>query len=176
VQRFLERALGRDGLYPELAGALERGTGSYRLTAMDVPATGSRRWSKFGSETVALAAIPVHHGTTPAIAWRVQTRGLSVTFAGDFDNEGNLMQSFARDTDALVVSHAVGEGARGALADAYASPTQIARIAAESRARMVILGHRMQRTRGVESQTEATIRRRYTNALIFANDLECWGL
>lgn len=176
IQRFLERAIGRDGLYPHLASLLEARPGGYQLRPMGVPSTGSRRWSRFGTETVRVASIPVHHGRTPAVAWRVEAKGLTVTFAGDFDNEGNLMQSFAKGTDALVIHHAVGEGVRGTLADEYVTPTQIGRIAAESNARMLILGHRMMRTRGIETQSEAAIRRHFANAVIFANDLECWGL
>jgi hypothetical protein len=34
----------------------------------------------------------------------------------------------------------------------------------------------MSRTRGVESQSEIAIRKAYDGPLIFANDLECWGL
>ena len=41
---------------------------------------------------------------------------------------------------------------------------------------MLILGHRMNRTRGRESQSREAIEAHYSGALIFADDLECWGL
>jgi hypothetical protein len=41
---------------------------------------------------------------------------------------------------------------------------------------MVILGHRMNRTRGRETLTTQAIEAHYQGSLIFANDLECWGL
>lgn len=175
TRRFLERLIGAEGAYPALAPIL-RGEGTWSLDVIDVPTTGSRRWARFGSETVSLSSIPVHHGDTPAVAWRATIGALSVTFGGDFNNEGNLMQAFARGTDALVVHHAIADSARGELRGQFVTPTQIGRIAADAGARMLILGHRMNRTRGMESLTEASIRTHYANALIFANDLECWGL
>jgi len=176
MRTFLERAVGPEGLYPDLADFLTFRSGSFKVTPTNVPSTGSRRWARFGTEHIRLSAVPVHHGTTPTIAWRAQAGDVSVTFAGDFNNEGNLMQQFARDTDALIVHHAIADNTRGELRDLFVTPGQIGRIAAEANARMLILGHRTKRTRGIESQTEASIRRHYKNALIFANDLECWGL
>jgi ribonuclease BN (tRNA processing enzyme) len=173
---FLARLIGADGAFPDLASFLTFRKDHYKLSPVEVPSTGSRRWSRFGTENVRLSSIPVHHGDTPTVAWRAESGGRSITFGGDFNNEGNLMQAFARNSDALVVHHAIGDSARGELRSQFATPAQIGRIAAESGTRMLVLGHRMQRTRGIESQTEASIRQHYGNALVFADDLECWGL
>ena len=118
----------------------------------------------------------MHHGSVPTLAWRVETQGLSVVFAGDFSNRKNVMAEFAADADALVVSHAEPEHARGEARDRHVTPSQIGRIAEQAAARMVILGHRMNRTRGRESQSREAIEAHYSGALIFADDLECWGL
>jgi ribonuclease BN (tRNA processing enzyme) len=56
------------------------------------------------------------------------------------------------------------------------APGQIGQIAAEAGVRMVVLGHRMNRTRGRETLTTQAIEAHYQGSLIFANDLECWGL
>ena len=64
----------------------------------------------------------------------------------------------------------------GAARDLHLLPTQIGRIADQANARMVILGQRMNRTRGRESQTREAIESSYTGPLMYANDLECWGL
>jgi hypothetical protein len=41
---------------------------------------------------------------------------------------------------------------------------------------MLILGHRMNRTRGRETQTREAIEANYNGPIVFANELECWGL
>ncbi len=173
---FLERQIGPTGAYPDLASYLTFRTGSYKISATNVPAAGSRRWARFGTENVRLAAIPVHHGNVPTIAWRATMGDVSVTFAGDFNNDGNPMGVFAKGTDALIVSHGIDEASRGELREQFALPSQIGRIAADADVRMLILGHRMSRTRGVETQTEATIRTSYAGTLMFANEMDCWGL
>jgi ribonuclease BN (tRNA processing enzyme) len=86
------------------------------------------------------------------------------------------MSEFARDADALVIHHAIPEGTRGEATDLHVTPSQTGRIAAQAGVRMVILGHRMNRTRGLESVTRNAIAAHYDGAIIFANDLECWGL
>jgi ribonuclease BN (tRNA processing enzyme) len=75
-----------------------------------------------------------------------------------------------------VVSHTIPEVARGAARDVHLLPSQIGRIAMQAEVRMVILGQRMNRTRGRESQTREAINRNYEGALIYSNELECWGL
>ena len=172
---FLERLIGANGVYPELADLLKVRPQS-GLRILEVPATGRRRWAAFSSQHLRLAAMPVHHGATPALAWRVEAAGQSVVFAGDFSNQRDLLAGFAKDADALVVSHALPDGARGEVRELYATPSQIGRIAARAGVRMVILSHRMNRTRGRESQSRAAIAAQYDGSLIFANDLECWGL
>ncbi|NJN50445.1 MAG: MBL fold metallo-hydrolase [Gammaproteobacteria bacterium] len=176
MRTFLERFIGPAGVYPDLKDYLTFRTGSYKISATNVPATGSRRWARFGTENLRLAAIPVHHGAVPALAWRAAIGNISITFAGDFNNDGNPMQVFAKGTDALIVSLGITESSRGELRDLYALPSQLGRIAQEADARMLILGHRSVRTRGLETQTETKIRESYAGPLIFGNELECWGL
>lgn len=172
---FLERLIGADGAYPKLADLLKiRPDSGLRIVA--APTLGRRRWAGFSSEHLRLAAAPVHHGGAPALAWRVEAAGQSVVFAGDFSNQRDLIADFAKDADALVVSHAIPEGARGEARELYATPSQIGRIAARAGVGMVILSHRSNRTRGRESQSRAALEAHYKGALIFANDLECWGL
>jgi ribonuclease BN (tRNA processing enzyme) len=112
----------------------------------------------------------------PAIAWRVEIGDQNIVFTGDFNNSKNVIAEFAENAEALVVSHAIPEGARGNAAELHATPGQLGRIAAQAEVRMLILGHRMNRTRGLESQSRLAIETAYNGPLIFANDMECWGL
>ena len=174
---FVERLIGKDGAFAYLADFLSaQSSGGYKISPRNVPATGQRRWARFGSPSLRLAAMPVHHGPIPAVAWRAEIGGFSITFTGDFSNEKNVVARFARNSDALVVSHAIPETARGAARSLHVTPSQIGRIAKEANTRMLILGHRMNRTRGRETQTREAIEAHYNGPIVFANDLECWGL
>lgn len=174
---FVTRMVGASGLYPELADFLTfRSRGGYKVSVRDVPATGNRRWSQYGTGNLSLAAIPVHHGNVPALAWRVEIRDFAVVFAGSFSNQKDVVARFARGADALIAHHAIPEDARGSVREFHAIPSQLGRVAAQSDVRMLVLGHRTTRTTGRESASRAAIEAHYQGPLVFANELECWGL
>ena len=177
TESFVSRLIGPDGAYPYLADFLTyQSSGGYRISPRNVPSTGRRRWARFGNDRFRLSAIPVQHGNVPAIAWRMEVGDQRIVFTGDFNNAKNVIPEFAKNADALVVSHAIPESARGEARELHVVPSQIGRIAAQADVRMVIMGHRMSRTRGRESQSREAIEAHYQGPLIFANDLECWGL
>ena len=148
----------------------------YKIRPREVPSTGSRVWSRFGTENLRLSSTPVGHSDFPTVAWRVAIDGFSIVFTGDFNNQKNQIAKFAKNADALVVTHAIPEVSRGTLRNSYVLPSQIGRIAKQANARMVVLGHRTNRTKGRESQSRSSIEGHYTDDIIFADDLECWGL
>ena len=177
TETFINNLIGPNGAYRYLADFLTfKSSGGYRVRVRNVPATGNRRWARFGNEELKLSAIPVNHGPVPALAWRVDTDDQSVVIAGDFNNEKNVVAKFAKDTDALIFNHAIPENSRGNLRNLHILPSQIGRVANQAEARMIILGHRMNRTQGRESQTRSHIEENYGGYVLFANDGECWGL
>ena len=177
TETFVSRLIGPTGVYPYLADFLTyRSSGGYKVNPRNVPATGRRRWARFGNEDFRLAAMPVQHGLVPTIAWSMEIGDQRIVFAGSFNNAKNVIADFADGADALVVSHAIPETARGQDKEYYALPSQLGRVAAAADVRMMILGHRTNRTRGVESRSRDAIEASYSGALLFANDLECWGL
>lgn len=177
TETFVERLIGPDGAFAYLQDFLTyKSSGGYRVRARNVPSTGKKRWARFASDHLRLAAIPVNHADVPALAWRVEVDGMSVVVTGDFNNLKNVMPEFAKDADALIVSHAIPENARGNQRELYALPSQIGRIAKQADARLLILSHRMNRTKGRESQSRAKIEENYGGYILFANDGECWGL
>lgn len=173
---LVQRLLGEGGAYPELAGHLTRRGGAYRVDVEDIAAVGNRRWTGFGSPHMSLSAIAVHHGGEPSLAWRVRLGGKTVVFTGNFSNRNDAVWRFAGGADALVIHHAIPEGARGAVRERHVTPSQIGRIAHRAGVRTVLLGHRAPRTLGIESVSRTALEAHYTGPLLFANELECWGL
>lgn len=177
TRELMQRLFGAEGAYPYLANTIKpRASLGYRVRSVDIPATGSKRWAQYQTEHVKMSAIPVHHGDVPALAWRIEIADQVVVITGAFNNSKNVVASFAKDTDALVVSHAIPENSRGTLRERYARPSQLGRVAAQAEARMMILGHRNSRTRGRESISRSAMEEHYDGAILFANDGECWGL
>jgi len=177
TKTFVNRLIGPEGAFPYLTDSLARKPGSgFRLRVWNVPAKGRKRWTGFSSDHLWLSAVPVHHGGVPTVAWRAEAAGKSIVFAGDFSNQKDLVAGFAKDVDALVVSHALPETARATARGEFAAPGTLGRVAARADARMLLLGHRTNATRGRESQSIEAIEREYLGPIIFADDLECWGL
>ncbi len=177
TQTFVNRLIGPSGAFSYLADFLtHKSSGGYRLRVRNVPSMGKRRWARFGNEELKLSAIPVNHGEVPALAWRVDIGNTAVVFTGDFNNLKNVMPEFAKSADALIANHAIPENSRGTQRELHILPSQLGRIAHQANARMLILGHRMNRTRGRESQTRQHIAKSYDGYVLFANDGECWGL
>lgn len=177
TKTFVKRMIGNEGVFPQLAGLLPPSrNGSFRLKTTNVPAAGSRKWARYRSPNVRLMAVPVQHGEIATIAWRVEIGGRVIVFASDFNNDKNIIGSFAAGADALVASHSIAEVSRGTLRDAFALPSELGKVAAAAEARMLILAHRTNRTRGRESLSRAAIEKSYSGSVLFANDGECWGL
>ncbi len=177
TESFVQRLIGPDGAYAYLQDFLtHKSSGGYRIRPRNVPAAGKRRWENFSSANLKLDAIPVNHANVPTLAWRVEVDGMSIVITGDFNNQKNVMATFAKQADALVASHAIAEIARGHQRELHATPSQLGRIAHQADVRMLILSHRMNRTRGRESQTRGHIEKSYNGYILFANDMECWGM
>jgi ribonuclease BN (tRNA processing enzyme) len=53
-------------------------------------------------------------------------------------------------------------------------PSVTGQIAGDAHVKHLVLSHRMLRTLGKEDQTRSEIKRRYSGAVEFANDLDCF--
>jgi len=174
---WVNRMIGARGAYPYLSDFLTSlSSAGFKIAPHDVPAEGRRIWSQHYAGGSKLSAVPVHHGPVPALAWRVDTRTVSVTFTGDANNQKGTIARLADGSDILVAHHAIPEQARGTARELHMRPSQIGRIAQQAGVDMVVLSHRMSRTRGRESQTRQAIAEHFGGPVVFGDDLECWGL
>jgi ribonuclease BN (tRNA processing enzyme) len=148
---------------------------TYKLEPHNVAvgATPALVWRNAG---MALYAVRVIHGAFPALAWRVEIGGKRIAFSGDTNGDGDGLPQLASNADIFVAHNAVPEGATGVERRLHMPPSVIGAIAAKARVKQLVLSHRMLRTLGNESQTEAGIRQSYTGPIAFANDLDCFAL
>ncbi len=120
------------------------------------------------------SAIPVHHGPVPAIAWRIDIDGKSITFSGDMSNQWETLEKLAKDTDILVAHNAIPEGMTGVARRLHMPPSEIGRIAQTAHVKTLVLSHRMLRTLGNEEETIKYVKKAYHGPIRFANDLDCF--
>ncbi len=176
--QFIERLFGTSGVYPYLADYLETRevSGSYQITATDVPLE-PRTLTQYDLPGGATAtAIPVHHGPIAALAWRVEFAGRAVVLSGDTSNATGTLELLAAGADLLVAHNAVPESATGAARHLHMPPSEIGRVAQQAKVGGVVLSHRMQRTWSSATETEAAIRASFQGPLAFAQELDCFAV
>ena len=99
-----------------------------------------------------------------------------IVFSGDTNGEGEGLPRLAMKADLFVAHNAVPEGATGIERQLHMPPSVIGQIADNAHVKSLVLSHRMLRTLGKETETQAEIRKRYSGPITFANDLDCFPL
>ncbi|MEM1111240.1 MAG: MBL fold metallo-hydrolase [Pseudomonadota bacterium] len=179
---FIAGLIGEQGIYPYLSDYLaadadqQRAAQGFLIKAVDVALEPIELTRVELTDGIEIAAIPVHHGPLPALAWRVDIAGSGLVFSGDTSNRGNALSRLSQGADVLVAHNAVPEGASGAARQLHMPPDEIGRVAAQSGVKQVVLSHRMQRTLGRTSETLGVIREFYAGDVAFADDLDCYPL
>lgn len=150
------------------------GNDSYQLLPYDVDATSKKEDVVMSNSNYQLTAMPVNHGSIPALAWRVDIEGKSIVFSGDMSNRNGTLATLAKNADLLVAHNAVPEGARGVARNLHMTPSVIGEIAAQAQVKQLVISHRMNRTIGQEDTTTSQIRKQYQGPMQFADDLQCF--
>jgi len=163
------------GAYRYLSTYLS-GDEAYRLLPDNVPTDQTRVQTIATNKNFKLAAVAVHHGPVPALAWRVDIGGHRLVFSGDMNGDMHTLPTLAADADLLVAHHAIPENTTGVARTLHMPPSVIGEIAAAARVKQLVLSHRMVRTLGHEAESTTEIRKHYHGPLSFADDGQCFNL
>lgn len=175
--QFVKKLLGENGAYPYLHSYLAPDEPEdYKIRVTDVPLQPRRIYRYTPAPGLQLAATPVQHGPLPALAWRVDIDGCSLTFSGDMNNHYATVARLARGSDLLLANNAIPESASGPARFLHMPPSEIGKIALEAKVEKLVLSHRMRRTLGREGETTQQIRRYFSGPLDFADDLDLFTL
>lgn len=173
ASEFIAGLLGEEGAYRYLKGYLKTDTDErYSIAVSDIPLTPRKTHHFQLDQKTNISAVPVHHGPLPAVAWRVDIEGCSLTFSGDMSNQYNTLAELAKGSDLLVAHNAIPEGMTGAGRSLHMPPSEIGSVARAAEIRQLILSHRMQRTLEREEQTLSEIRNKFSEPVFFADDLD----
>lgn len=173
TQTFIQRFIGKEGVYPYLSSYLT-GNGSYTIHTQE--ATPSATPQSFTRSGMTFTATDAEHGPFPALAWRVDIAGKSMTFSGDNSGQSSNLVELAKDSDWLVMHNAVPDSITGVAKNLHMTPQRIGEISAAAKAKKVLLSHFMNRSKDNQKQTESAVKRSFNGTLAFAQDLRCYAL
>lgn len=175
LTEFLRAEFDADhGAFRYLSGALDGSAGLFKLVPVEIAASAKTPITAFHSDAFAVEAIGVPHGPVPALAYRIDVRGLHIVFSGDQNGGEPAFWALARDADLLVMAHAVPENADPVARKLHALPSVIGSNAAKSNVRHLLLSHLMARSLDTLAENLAIMRRNYHGPIDVAKDLGCY--
>lgn len=172
TSRFLDLLFGKNGAFAYLSDFAAPIT----IQAHDIPAQTQqdpRPQPIFKESGLLITAVAGHHGDAPAVIYRIDYRGRSVTFSGDIDAQGlPALSTIATGSDLLVFNSVVLDppGSRAVLYTLHTPPRAIGELARHTGIRALLLSHL---SPAVEENREAvlqSIRRNFAGPVRFAAD------
>jgi ribonuclease BN (tRNA processing enzyme) len=127
----------------------------------------------FKQDKLTITSIPGHHGDAPAIIYRIDYAGKSVTFSGDIDASGLAnLATIARGSDLLVFNSVVLDppGSPEVLYSLHTPPHTIGDVAKQAGVHQLLLSHLSPATEGMHEAVLASIRQSYAGAVRLAQD------
>jgi ribonuclease BN (tRNA processing enzyme) len=106
------------------------------ISAVDV--TRNEPTTVFERDGMKVTALTIPHGNIPALAYRVETRGVSIVFSSDQTGTNAKFVDFARGANVLIMHMAIAAGTTNPL---HAAPAVIGRIAQEAGVGRLIVSH-----------------------------------
>jgi ribonuclease BN (tRNA processing enzyme) len=170
TEAFVDGLFGPHGLYRYL-----RNFGAeMRVSGEDIPAKlgdGPHTVQLPGGVSVTGQAI--HHGETPAVAFRIAVGGKSVVFAGDIDPSGLAsLAQLAKGADLLVVSCAVLDppNSPAGLYQLHSPPKRLGETASAAGVKALLLTHLPPAVEVEEPAVLASVRTSFSGPVTFASD------
>ena len=120
-----------------------------------------------------VSAIAGHHGDAPAVIYRIDHAGSSITFSGDIDRRGlAALERIAHESDLLVFNSAVLDppGSPQILYSLHTPPHAIGEIARDAGVHALLLSHLSPATDQLRDAVLQSIRSSYAGPVRFAED------
>ena len=121
----------------------------------------------YDKDGLTVTALGIPHGNIPAIAYRVETRDVSIVFSSDQNGTNAHFIDFARGANVLIMHLAIAAGATNAI---HASPATVGRIAQSAGVGRLIVSHIGQFDLDAAI---AELKKFYTGPLTVGVDLQC---
>ena len=169
---FLGRMFdAQTGAYQVLGSTLgveQPGAERPRLDIRVVDVTKTEPTKVFDREGISITALRIPHANLPTLAYRVQTRDVSVVFSSDQNGTEPKFVDFAKGANVLIMHLAIAANAPPS--PLHASPAVVGRLAQEAAVKRLILSHIGQFDLDAAI---ADVKKSYTGALTVGGDLQC---
>ena len=172
TSRFLDLLFGTTGAFAYLADF----AAPISLHAHDIPRQVQLNPVSqpiFNEHGLVIRAIPGHHGDAPAVIYRIDYAGKSITFSGDIDAKGlPALSTIAKGSDLLVFNSAVLDppGAPAILYTLHTPPHAIGELARDAGVHSLLLSHISPAVEQNEGAVLQSIKRSYQGPVSFAAD------
>jgi ribonuclease BN (tRNA processing enzyme) len=170
TKRFIDLNFGPQGAYAYLKDF----SAPLSFSVRDIAAQPIRRQVLLTEDGLTITAIPGHHRDAPAVIYRVDYKGRSITFSGDIDAHGlPALARLAQGTDLLVFNSVVLDppGSAPQLYELHTPPAAIGKLAAQAHAGRVLLTHISPLVELQQEAVLASIRQSYQGPVALSSDL-----
>jgi ribonuclease BN (tRNA processing enzyme) len=163
---FLNRLFDdKNGAFEVLGSTL--GEQDFHLAVSTVDVAKGEPSTVFDRDGLVVTALGIPHGPMPTLAYRVETRGMSVVFSTDQTGTNPKFVPFAKGANVLVMHMAIAAGATSPL---HAAPAVVGRIAQDAGVGRLIVSHIGQFDL---DPALAELKKAYTGLLTVGADLQC---
>lgn len=173
---FVQKSIGKEGLYPYLSPLLQS-TARWHIIPHTVEWDTEHRTPTEITPVVdgiKISSIAVNHGPLPALAWRVEAAGCSISFSGDMSGVSGNLPALIQGSDIFVAHNAIPEDETGVGAFLHMKPSTIAQLSTDANVGQLLLTHRMERsadTASIHKQIEVA----YKGPIKFPEDLDSYN-
>ena len=137
---FLSRLFdARSGAFQILGGTLGDAGRGVLLEAATIDVAQADAVTIIETPDLSVTALPAPHANVPSVAYRVESRDVSVVFSGDQTGENLEFVRFARDASTLVMHLALAPGAPAS--EFQATPTRVGEVARDSNVARLVVSH-----------------------------------
>ncbi len=170
--RWIDLLFGPDGAF----GYLRDFSAPMTIVPTDIAATvrpGATPTQVYAEGDLVVSAIAGHHRDAPAVIYRIDHAGKSITFSGDIDADGLAdLRRIAEGTGLLVFNSVVLDppGSPAILYSLHTPPKAIGEVAEDIHAGKLLLSHLSPAIDKASAEVEASVRSRYKGPVTFAVD------
>jgi ribonuclease BN (tRNA processing enzyme) len=168
LSRMFDAKTGAFQVLGSTLGAAQPGVERPPLTVSVVDVTKTEPTTVLDRDGMTVTAFHIPHANLPTLAYRVQTRGVSVVFSSDQNGSDPKFVDFAKGADVLVMHLAIAADAPPS--PLHAAPAVVGRLAQEAGVKRLIVSHIGQFDLDAAI---ADVKKSYTGALTVGADLQC---
>lgn len=174
LDELLDRLFdAEDGAFRVLGGLLGAAGRGVLLQPTTVDVSGSAPVLVLDTPGLVVRALSVPHTNAPALAYRVETGGVSIVFSGDQTGEDPRFVEFARGADVLVMHMAIAPDATGAILSVHATPRRVGEVARDAAVSRLVLSHLVPGQEALDASVR-DVRLAYDGPTAAAGDLDCF--